>query len=171
MINPGSGVVVLLPFSCVGDVVQVSAVTVARTLSTRPEATPPGPLPPHLAEIWTGSHSSLGADGCAALMYILHKYSHVFPALGDMQWARCLVYLYDVISFCTDVPKAMLCLTEVLECLSTFGLQLMFQIMCAFARDVPAAATCITDFHGVSPDVLLAYEPWGHVDHASVACG
>ena len=35
VINVGSDVVVLSPFSCVGDVVQVSAVTVARTLSTQ----------------------------------------------------------------------------------------------------------------------------------------
>ena len=35
----------------------------------------------------------------------------------------------------------------------------MFQIMCAFALDVPATAECATDFHGVSPYVLLAYEP------------
>ena len=46
----------------------------------------------------------------------------------------------------------------------------MFQIMWAFALDLPAAAECITDFHRVSPDVLLAYEPWGHVDHVGVAC-
>ena len=26
-------------------------------------------------------------------------------------------------------------------------------------------------FYGVSPDGLLAYEPWGHVNHAGVACG
>ena len=41
-------------------VLQVSAVTVERTLSTRPEATPHGPLPLHLKEIVTGFHSSLG---------------------------------------------------------------------------------------------------------------
>ena len=38
LINPGSDVVVLPAFSCVGDVVQVSAVAVARTMSTQPEA-------------------------------------------------------------------------------------------------------------------------------------
>ena len=47
----------------------------------------------------------------------------------------------------------------------------MFQIMCAFALDVPAAAACVTDFYGVSPDVLLAYEHWGQVEYAGVACG
>ena len=57
--------------------------TVEWTLSTRPEATPPRPLPPHLEEIVTGSHSSLGVDGHAALTDILHKYSHVFTAPDD----------------------------------------------------------------------------------------
>ena len=36
----------------------------------------------------------------------------------------------------------------------------MFQILCAFVLDVLAAAEC-----------LLAFEPWGHVDHTGVACG
>ena len=43
LINPGSEVVILSAFSCVGDVVQVSVVAVARTLSTQPEASPPAP--------------------------------------------------------------------------------------------------------------------------------
>ena len=47
----------------------------------------------------------------------------------------------------------------------------MFQIVCALALDVPAVAGCVTDFHGISPDVLLSSDPWGHVDHAGVACG
>ena len=60
LINPGSDVVVLPPFSCVGSVVQVSAVAFARTLSIRPEVTPPGPLPPHLEEIVTAYHPPWG---------------------------------------------------------------------------------------------------------------
>ena len=96
VINPGSDVVVLPPFSCVGDVVQVSAVTVARTLSTRPEATLLRPLPPHLKEIVTGSHSSLGADDRAALTDILHKYSHVFPAPGDPGTGRTQVVRHEI---------------------------------------------------------------------------
>ena len=46
--------------------------------------------------------------------------------------------------------------------------EVMFQIVCALALDVPAAAGRITDVHGVSPDMLLSY---GHADHAGVACG
>ena len=72
------------------------AVTVARTLSNRPEATLLGPLPPHLAEIVTGSHSSLGADGRVALMDNLHKYSHVFPAPGDPATDRTQVVHHKI---------------------------------------------------------------------------
>ena len=46
--------------------------------------------------------------------------------LSGMRWSRCLVYLDDVMSFefGTDAPEALSQLTEVLECLSSFGLQL-----------------------------------------------
>ena len=44
--------------------------------------------------------------------------------LSGMHWSRCLVYLDDVISFGTDASEALLRLAEVLERLSSFGLQL-----------------------------------------------
>ena len=44
--------------------------------------------------------------------------------LCGMRWSRCLVYLDDVISFGADAPEALTRLTEVLERLSSFGLQL-----------------------------------------------
>ena len=47
LINQGFDVVALPVFSCIGDVVQVSAVAVARILSTRLEAALPGPLATH----------------------------------------------------------------------------------------------------------------------------
>ena len=47
----------------------------------------------------------------------------------------------------------------------------MFQILCTLVLDAPTSAEWLTDFHGVSPEVLLAFEPWVHVDHAGVACG
>ena len=46
----------------------------------------------------------------------------------------------------------------------------MFQILCALVLDVPAAAECLTNFQGASPNVLLAFEPWGRVDHMGVEC-
>ena len=39
-----------------------------RTLSAQPEATPPGPLPPNLEEIVTGSNPSLRVDGTSTVM-------------------------------------------------------------------------------------------------------
>ena len=83
VINPGSDVVVLCPFSCVGNVVQVSAVSIAQAVSVQPEADQIGPLPPHLEHIVVGSHPSLGEEGRAALKDILHKYVHGSPAPGE----------------------------------------------------------------------------------------
>ena len=98
LINSRSVVVVLPAFSCVGDVVQVSAVAVAWTLSTQPEASPPAPLPPHLEEIVTGSHPSLGVDGRAALTDILGRFGHVFPAPGDPVTGRTQVVLHEIMT-------------------------------------------------------------------------
>ena len=44
--------------------------------------------------------------------------------LCGMRWSRCIVYLDDVISFGTDATEALTHLEEVLERLSSFGLQL-----------------------------------------------
>ena len=65
----------------VGDVVQVSAVSVARAVSVGPDANQP--LPPHLEDIVAGSHPSLGENGRAMLRDILHKYVQVSPAPGE----------------------------------------------------------------------------------------
>ena len=80
-VHPGSDVVVLPSFSCVGDLVPVSAVSVARL-----EFVSPGvgrTLPEHLEDIVVGSHPSLGGVGRMTLRNILHQYGHVFPASGE----------------------------------------------------------------------------------------
>ena len=41
----------------------------------------------------------------------------------------------------------------------------MFQIVSALVLDVPEAAACLEELHGVPPNVLLPFEPWGHIDH------
>ena len=64
VINPGSDIVVLPPSSCVGSVMQVSAVTIARAMSIQPETTPHGSV--------LGSHPSLGAEGHVALTDLLY---------------------------------------------------------------------------------------------------
>ena len=36
--------------------------------------------------------------------------------------------------------------------------------------DVPKTTTCLKTIRGVPPNVLLACEPWGHIDHAGSEC-
>ena len=73
--------VVLPSFSCVGDLVPVSAVSVAQTVAVTHQAN--RPLPEHLNNIITGYHLSLGDEGRDTLQVILHKYTHVFSTLGE----------------------------------------------------------------------------------------
>ena len=44
----------------------------------------------------------------------------------------------------------------------------MFQIVCTLTLAVPAGG--VTDLYGVSPDVLISSEPWGHADHTGITC-
>ena len=46
----------------------------------------------------------------------------------------------------------------------------MFQIMPALALEVPSVLQDIDSLHGVSPNVSLSCEPWGHTDHTGVDC-
>ena len=47
----------------------------------------------------------------------------------------------------------------------------MFQILCTLVLDMPATAECLTNVLGISPDVLLTFEPWGHTYHTGLDCG
>ena len=70
-------------FAFVGDLVQVSAVSVALAdralLGEMCEA-----LPDHLEDIVTGSHPSLGEAGRLLLRELLRRFEHVFPAPGNL---------------------------------------------------------------------------------------
>ena len=46
----------------------------------------------------------------------------------------------------------------------------MFQIILALALEVPTFLQSIERLRGMSPDVHLACEPWGHVDHRDGHC-
>ena len=46
----------------------------------------------------------------------------------------------------------------------------MFQIVSALALEVPAFLQNIDNLRGVSPDVHLSCEPWGHVNHSGGDC-
>ena len=82
MVNPNADVIVLPCFAFVGDLVPVSAVSVALA-----EPVLPGEecrtLPDHLEDIVTGSHPTLGETGRLLLRNLLHRYTHVFPAPGE----------------------------------------------------------------------------------------
>ena len=47
---------------------------------------------------------------------------------------------------------------------------MMFQILSALLLDVPMAAKCLTNIRGVSPNVLLSFDPRGHVDQTGGEC-
>ena len=85
---------VLSSFSCVGQLVPVSAVSVARSA-----VTPLGvyrTLPVHLKDIVAGSHPSLRPEGRARLRTILHQYAHVSPAPGEPVTGHTMAVRHDI---------------------------------------------------------------------------
>ena len=46
----------------------------------------------------------------------------------------------------------------------------MFQIVCALALEVTSVLQDIESLNGVSPNVSLSCEPWGHTDHTGKDC-
>ena len=46
----------------------------------------------------------------------------------------------------------------------------MFQIVCALVLEVPSVLLDLESLHGLSPNVILACEPWGHMDHGGGGC-
>ena len=46
----------------------------------------------------------------------------------------------------------------------------MFQIVCALALEVPSVMLNIESLHGLSPNVILSCEPWGHMEHSGGGC-
>ena len=47
----------------------------------------------------------------------------------------------------------------------------MFQIISTLALEVPTFLQFMDELQGVSPNVQLYCEPWGHVDHSDDNCG
>ena len=52
----------------------------------------------------------------------------------------------------------------------SWGLQvaIVFQIMSTMALKLPSFLEALEDIRGISPDVQLDYEPWGHIDHSDL---
>ena len=78
MINPNAEEVVLPCRTCIGQLVQISAVSVAQSELQLPTNTAVV-QPEYLEDIVQGSHTSLGDTGRQALRDLLHRYEHVFP--------------------------------------------------------------------------------------------
>ena len=82
MNNPNVEEVVLPCRTCIGQLVYISAVSVAQSELHLPTNTAVV-LPEYLDDIVQGSHASLGDTGRQALRDLLHRYEHVFPAPGE----------------------------------------------------------------------------------------
>ena len=82
IINPNAEEVVLPCGSRIGNLVPVSAVSVARSELRLPTKTTTV-LPDYLEDIVKGSHTSLRDTGRQSLRELLHRYEHVLPAPGE----------------------------------------------------------------------------------------
>ena len=49
-------------------------------------------------------------------------------------------------------------------------LAVMFQIISTLSLELPSFLEALADIRGVSPDVQLDCEPWGHMDHSNGHC-
>ena len=97
IINPNAEEVVLPCRSSIGQLVPVSAVSVARSelrLLTNTAVV----LPEYLEDIVKGSHTSLGNTGRQSLRELLHRYEHVFPAPGEPVPGRTKSVQHEIIT-------------------------------------------------------------------------
>ena len=96
MINPNAEEIVLPSFTCVGQLVPVSAVSVALADPGLPDD---GcvVLPDHLEEIVMGSHPSLGEAARWLLRELLHRYKHVY-ALGEPVTGRTTSVQHEILT-------------------------------------------------------------------------
>ena len=97
MINPNAEEIILPSFACVGDLVPVSAVSVALADMALP-GEECGTLLDHLEDIVTGSHPSLGEAGRSLLRNLLHRYEHVFPAPGEPVTGRTTSVQHEILT-------------------------------------------------------------------------
>ena len=92
MVKPNAEEIILPTFTFVGDLVLVSAVSVAL----------PGEmcaaLPDHLENIVTGSHPSLGDTGRLLLRNLFYRYEHGFPAPGEPVTGRTTSVQHEILT-------------------------------------------------------------------------
>ena len=97
MVNPNAEDIVLPSFTCVGNLVPVSAVSVALADTGLPDGMCVV-LTDHLEEIVTGSHPSLGEAGRLLLRKLLHRYEYVFPAPGKLITGRTTLVQHEILT-------------------------------------------------------------------------
>ena len=95
IINPNAEEVVLPCGSRIGNLVPVSAVSVARSKLRLPTKTTVV-LPDYLEDIVKGSHTSLSDTGRQSLRELLHRYEHVFLAPGEPVTGRSKSVQHDI---------------------------------------------------------------------------
>ena len=95
MINPNAEEVVLPCRTCIGQLVHISAVSVAQSELQLPTNTAVV-LPEYLEDIVQGSHTSLGDTGRQSLRDLLHRYEHVFPAPGESVTGRTKLVQHEI---------------------------------------------------------------------------
>ena len=96
IINPNAEEVVLPCRTSIGQLVLISAVSVARSELRLPTNTAVV-LPEYLEDIVKGSHTSLGDTGRQSLRE-LHRYEHVFPAPGEPVTGRTKSVQHEIIT-------------------------------------------------------------------------
>ena len=104
MVNPNAEEIVLPSFTFVGDLVPMSAVSVALADSAlQGEACEA--LPDHLEDIITGVCPSLGEPGRRLLRNLLHRYEHVFPAPGEPVMGRTISVQHEILTSTPDLSS------------------------------------------------------------------
>ena len=97
MINPNAEEVVLPCWTCIGWLVQISAVSVAQSELQFPANTAVV-LPEYLEDIVQGSHTLLGDTGRQSLRDLLHRYEPVFPAPGELVTRRTKSVQHEIVT-------------------------------------------------------------------------
>ena len=96
MINPNAEEVVLPCRTCIGQLVPISAVSVAQSELQLPTNTAVV-LPEYLEDLVQGSHTSLGDTGRQSLNDLLHRYEHVFPAPEEPVTGRTKSVQHEIV--------------------------------------------------------------------------
>ena len=97
MINHNAEEMVFPCRTCIGQLVPISAVSVAQSELQLPTNTAVV-LPEYLEDIVQGSHTSLGDTGRQSLRDLLHRCEHIFPAPGEPVTRRTKSVQHEIVT-------------------------------------------------------------------------